>query len=165
MRAWAYAVMAAAALALVSTAMATGVSAVGGKIVNSNGQTLEVSRFLNLLPEYVCMVDESQTNVPITDIHSLEHKDGSILMVMMDGKQLMVSGDIIVTMTDFIDYETVNPATGQPEQSEIDCELVNKIEFDWKKAEGMKCPQCGRELPGNYKFCPFDGTKLVPSKS
>jgi hypothetical protein len=52
--------------------------------------------------------------------------------------------------------------------------VENGHSFSWRLPLGSllpdeTCPKCGEVLPGNYKFCPYDGTKLesvaVPEKS
>jgi hypothetical protein len=52
--------------------------------------------------------------------------------------------------------------------------VENGHSFSWRLPLGSlrpdeTCPKCGEVLPGNYKFCPYDGTKLesvpVPASS
>jgi hypothetical protein len=45
--------------------------------------------------------------------------------------------------------------------------IVNSHSFSWRLPLGSllpprTCPNCGEHFPGNYEFCPFDGTKLKP---
>jgi hypothetical protein len=45
--------------------------------------------------------------------------------------------------------------------------VENGHSFSWRLPLGSllpdeTCPKCGEVLPGNYKFCPYDGTKLEP---
>ncbi len=46
---------------------------------------------------------------------------------------------------------------------------IGEREFKWRLPldsllPKQKCPTCGEELSGTYKFCPYDGTKLAGSK-
>jgi hypothetical protein len=47
--------------------------------------------------------------------------------------------------------------------------LIGEKKYRWKlplrpRRQGRACIECGEELSGAFKFCPYDGTKLPQQK-
>ncbi len=115
--------------------LAGGKSAPGGKIVNTQGQTIEVVEFLDLVSTLPFMLEQSEQSAPLHDIASLtDLGDGYVELKNFKGetfKVVVLMG--AVSLGEMIKYKTMDPVSGKIGTSSIDGEFVQQIVFDWKK--------------------------------
>ncbi|MBU1276144.1 MAG: hypothetical protein KJ720_12270 [Proteobacteria bacterium] len=122
------------ALLVLSTLALAGGPAPGGIIIDNQGQKIVVERFDKLLETYPFVYQDSEMKVPMADIKSLTYNnDDTITLVNSKGKTFTVTGEMGVSYTEMISYQTKNPIDGSLQAQTIDPFLVKKIVFDWKK--------------------------------
>ena len=118
-----------------SPVLAGGKSAPGGRIVNTQGQTIEVVEFLDLVSTLPFMYEQSEQSAPLHDITSLSDLgNGYIELKNFKGetfKVVVLMG--AVSLDQMIKYKTTDPISGKIGTSSIDGEFVKQIMFDWKK--------------------------------
>lgn len=101
-----------------------------GYLVDDQGQKIQVAAFLNLLPRYPCVYEDSEMSIPMKDIKSLTRLEGGRVRVeTRDGKSLVVVGEMGISYTTMLPYRFRNPLTGKLEEGEIDPVLVQRIVF------------------------------------
>jgi len=106
----------------------------GGYMIDNQGKKIVVERFYKLLDNYPFVFEDSQSQVPITDIKSLTYLgDGKVLLENTEGKRFTVTGEMGICYTDEIAYKTKNPIDGSLQDQTIDPLFLKKIVLDWKK--------------------------------
>jgi hypothetical protein len=122
-------------LLLPAVALAAGpVKGPGGYIIDNQGKKIVVERFEKLLENYPFVFEDSQSQVPITDIKSLTNGGGGkVMLENTKGKSFKVTGEMGICYTDEIAYKTKNPIDGMLQDQTIDPLFVKKIVLDWKK--------------------------------
>lgn len=106
-----------------------------GKITNEQGQIIDVVEYLNLVTQLPYVYEESEQTVPLADVKSLtDLGNGYVNLENAKGKIFKVVVMLgAVSEGRMISYKAEDPISGKVETSEIDGELIKRIEFDWKK--------------------------------
>ncbi|KMY68280.1 hypothetical protein AAU61_00795 [Desulfocarbo indianensis] len=123
------ALLTAAGLGPAGGALAAGPS---GLIEDSQGRTIQVEEFLNLLPEYYFTFEDAVQSVPLRDVKSLTWLGGGqVRLENRAGKSFTVFSSMQISVSDEIAFRAKDPVSGQTGQAEIDPLLVKKVAFNW----------------------------------